>query len=83
MNLEPSFVEVMVLPTKRQVNRITQEFDIMTEDLYEDYITFEYYKRLNKHDVYEYALSVAKQDEKRFRNRIGFILDNIKRNGGF
>lgn len=81
--LKSDFVEVMVLPTKRQVNRIIDEFDRMTEDLYEDYAVFEYYKRLNEHDVYEYVLNVSRQDKKRFEKRIDFILDLIKRDGGF
>ena len=79
-----NFVKAMVFPTLRQVNRVISEFDKMADDLEEDYIFFEYYKRLNTdHDVYEYVLNVAKTDKEKFNKRIDFILDMIKRNGGF
>lgn len=78
-----NFVKAMVFPTLRQVNRVISEFDKMADDLEEDYIFFEYYKRINDHHVYEYVLNVAKTDKEKFNKRIDFILDMIKRNGGF
>lgn len=73
------FVEVMNLLTERQVKRIIEEFDIMAKDLNENSMSFEYY---HNHDN-EWFLKVSETDKDRFEKRINFILDIIKRTGGF
>ncbi len=72
------FIEVMTLPSKKQIKRIVKEFDIMARDLNEDSIGFEYYSNDNK-----WILNVSENDKNRFEKRIKFILDRIKHNGGF
>ena len=73
------FVEVMNLLTERQVKRIVEEFNIMAKDLNENGMSFEYY---HNHDN-EWFLRVSENDKDRFEKRINFILDIIKRTGGF
>ena len=69
----------MNLLTERQAKRIIEEFDIMTKDLNENSMSFEYY---HNHDN-EWFLRVSETDKDRFEKRIKFILDIIKRTGGF
>ena len=74
-----NFIEVMKLLDEKQVRRITEEFDIMAEDLNENSMSFEYYRNNNN----EWILGVSETDKDRFDKRIKFILDIIKRSGGF
>jgi hypothetical protein len=74
-----NFIEVMKLLDEKQARRITEEFDIMTEDLNENSMSFEYYRNNNN----EWILGVSETDKDRFDKRIKFILDIIKRSGGF
>lgn len=74
------FVKGLILPTERQVNRIINEFNIMTSDLNEPYMGFEYYQDKENN---EWILNVIEIDKKRFDKRIDFILNTIKDNGGF
>ena len=76
---EVNFVKAMTLPTKNQVKRIIKELDIMAEDLNEEHIIFEYYS--NKDN--EWILNVDEDSKEKFEKRIGFILDLIKKSGGF
>ena len=74
-----NFIEVMKLLDEKQARRITEEFDIMAEDLNENSMSFEYYRNNNN----EWILGVSETDKDRFDKRIKFILDIIKRSGGF
>lgn len=74
-----NFIEVMKLPNEKQARRIIEEFNIMTRDLNEYSISFEYYHNNNN----EWILEVSETDKDRFDKRIKFILDIIKRSGGF
>lgn len=74
-----NFIEVMKLLDEKQARRITEEFDIMAEDLNENSMSFEYYRNNNN----EWILGVSETDKDRFDKRIKFILDIIKRSGDF
>ena len=73
-----NFIEVMKLPNEKQAKRIIEEFNVMTRDLNEYSISFEYY-----HNNNEWILGVSETDKDKFDKRIKFILDIIKRSGGF
>lgn len=73
-----NFIKVMNLLDEKQAKRIVEEFDIMAKDLNENSMSFEYYRNNN-----EWILSVSETDKDRFDKRIKFILDIIKRSGGF
>ena len=73
-----NFIKVMNLPNEKQARRITEEFDIMTKDLNENSMSFEYHRNNNK-----WILGVSETDKDRFDKRIKFILDIIERSGGF
>ena len=51
----------------------------MAKDLNENSMSFEYYRNNNN----EWILGVSETDKDRFDKRIKFILDIIKRTGGF
>ena len=74
-----NFIEVMKFPNEKQARRITEEFDIMAEDLNENSMSFEYYCNNNN----EWILGVSETDKDRFDKRIKFILNIIERSGGF
>ena len=74
------FVKVLTRPTKRQIDRIIDEFDIMAIDLDEPYMDFEYYYDKENN---EWTLDVLEMDKERFNKRIDFILNIIKDSGGF
>lgn len=73
-----NFTQVMTSQSEREIKNIIKEFNIISKDLNENYLTFEVYKSDN-----EWILDILERDKKIFNERITFVMETIKRKYGF